>query len=63
MWLWRLGRRKRHDEHAEAKAHLADLQAQAPEVDRLAEQLQEMRLRNHFSELVDQAIRQARSVP
>lgn len=57
-WPWQ--RRRESADVAEAQEHIDHLRRQQPEVTRLAKELQDARSRNHFSEMIDAALRGAR---
>lgn len=55
-WPWR---RRKSPDVAEAQRHIDRLEQQQPEVTRLADELRAARRRNHFSELIENALRGA----
>jgi len=60
-WPWRW--RRHPPDTDEAQQHLDRLRQQQPEVSRLSRELREARERDHFSDMVREAMRGRRAAP
>ena len=59
-WIWPWRRRQHVDTTAEARGYLQQLEQRDSEIHDLGRQLREARRRNHFSDMVSDAIRRTR---